>query len=199
MCIIAFGGGGTPPKHQTHWYQWLAILSLYRCLIGLSHIWPRTTSTERRRAGRFSRHFARYAPSRSASLDHNYDRVTVATIPDLTLVRLQAENPGTTLRHNTDPTGIVHCPQTAKARSTASLFWNEYLRGWQSGVLQQRHRIRNAKNKAINRYRNWSLVPISKAKCRAGPLCARRFTLGIQIVSILARKTPSSGTLAVRK
>ena len=38
------------------------------------------------------------------------DGVKVTTLPDLTVAQLQAENPGATLRHNTDPTGIVHCP-----------------------------------------------------------------------------------------
>jgi len=40
--------------------------------------------------------------------------VTVATIADLTVAQLQAENPGTSLRHNSDPTGIVHCPSNSE-------------------------------------------------------------------------------------
>jgi hypothetical protein len=39
---------------------------------------------------------------------------TVTTLPDLTVAQLQAENPGTTLQHNTDPTGIVHCPSNSE-------------------------------------------------------------------------------------
>jgi len=47
--------------------------------------------------------------------------VTVTPVPDLTVVELQAENPGTTLKHNTDPTGIIHCPSNnEKARYCAS-------------------------------------------------------------------------------
>jgi hypothetical protein len=40
--------------------------------------------------------------------------VTVATLPDLTVAQLQAENPGVTLHHNTDPTGVVHCPSNSE-------------------------------------------------------------------------------------
>jgi len=40
--------------------------------------------------------------------------VTVTTIPDLTVSQLQAENPGIPLQHNTDPTGIVHCPSNSE-------------------------------------------------------------------------------------
>ena len=40
--------------------------------------------------------------------------MTVETIADLTVAQLQAENPGTSLRHNSDPTGIVHCPSNSE-------------------------------------------------------------------------------------
>lgn len=40
--------------------------------------------------------------------------VTVTLIPDLTVAQLQAENPGVTLRHNTDPTGVIHCPSNSE-------------------------------------------------------------------------------------
>lgn len=40
--------------------------------------------------------------------------VTVTTLPDLTVAQLQAENPGVTLQHNADPTGIVHCPSNSE-------------------------------------------------------------------------------------
>lgn len=39
--------------------------------------------------------------------------VTVNTIPDLTVAQLQQENPGVTLQHNTDPTGVIHCAANA--------------------------------------------------------------------------------------
>lgn len=40
----------------------------------------------------------------------------VIAIHDLTVAQLQAENPGVALQHNTDPTGIIHCPEGAMAR-----------------------------------------------------------------------------------
>jgi hypothetical protein len=42
--------------------------------------------------------------------------IAVITVPDLTVAELKAENPGVTLQHNTDPTGIIHCPAGALAR-----------------------------------------------------------------------------------
>jgi hypothetical protein len=39
--------------------------------------------------------------------------VSVNTLPDLTVAQLHGENPGVTLRHNTDPTGVIHCPDNA--------------------------------------------------------------------------------------
>jgi hypothetical protein len=40
----------------------------------------------------------------------------VIAVPDLTVVQLQAENPGVALQHNTDPTGVIHCPDGALAK-----------------------------------------------------------------------------------
>lgn len=55
------------------------------------------------------------------ALSTSYAGVTVTTLPDLTVAQLQAENPGTTLKHNTDPTGIIHCPSNnERARYCAS-------------------------------------------------------------------------------
>jgi hypothetical protein len=42
--------------------------------------------------------------------------IAVIAIPDLTVAELQAENPGVALQHNTDPTGIIHCPAGALAK-----------------------------------------------------------------------------------
>ena len=42
--------------------------------------------------------------------------VAVVTVPDLTVAQLQAENPGVALQHNTDPTGIIRCPEGALAK-----------------------------------------------------------------------------------
>jgi hypothetical protein len=42
--------------------------------------------------------------------------IAVITIPDLTVAELQAENPGVALQHNTDPTGVIHCPAGALAK-----------------------------------------------------------------------------------
>ena len=42
--------------------------------------------------------------------------IAVITVPDLTVAQLQAENPGVALQHNTDPTGIIHCPAGAQAK-----------------------------------------------------------------------------------
>ncbi len=42
--------------------------------------------------------------------------IAVITIPDLTVAELQAENPGVALQHNTNPTGIIHCPAGALAK-----------------------------------------------------------------------------------
>jgi hypothetical protein len=42
--------------------------------------------------------------------------IAVITIPDLTVAQLQAENPGVALQHNTDPTGIIHCPAGALSK-----------------------------------------------------------------------------------
>ena len=39
--------------------------------------------------------------------------IAVITIPYLTVAELQAENPGVALQHNTNPTGIIHCPADA--------------------------------------------------------------------------------------
>jgi hypothetical protein len=61
-----------------------------------------------------------YPPDQRA-LDASYTGVTVTTIQDLTVVQLQNENPGVTLKHNTDPTGVVHCPSNSEgARYCAS-------------------------------------------------------------------------------
>src|SRR3974377_1340436 len=46
--------------------------------------------------------------------------VAVITVPDLTVAQLQAENPGVALQHNTDPTGVIHCPEGALARYCVS-------------------------------------------------------------------------------
>ena len=69
--------------------------------------------------------------------------VTVATIADLTVAQLQGENPGTSLRHNSDPTGIVHCPSNSeRAKRCASyVSGTKYLRGRQLRVFGQCHRI----------------------------------------------------------
>lgn len=42
--------------------------------------------------------------------------IAVITVPDLTVAQLHAENPGVALQHNTDPTGIIHCPAGAQAK-----------------------------------------------------------------------------------
>lgn len=42
--------------------------------------------------------------------------VAVIAVPDLTVAQLQAENPGVALQHNTDPTGVIHCPEGALAK-----------------------------------------------------------------------------------
>jgi len=61
-----------------------------------------------------------YAPDERV-LSASYASVAVTTLPDLTVAQLQAENPGTTLRHNTDPTGIIRCPLNSEgARYCAS-------------------------------------------------------------------------------
>lgn len=61
-----------------------------------------------------------YPPDQRA-LSTSYAGVTVTTLPDLTVAQLQAENPGTTLKHNTDPTGIIHRPSNnQRARYCAS-------------------------------------------------------------------------------
>jgi hypothetical protein len=54
-----------------------------------------------------------YPPDQRA-LDATYTGVTVTTVQDLTVAQLQAENPGVTLKHNTDPTGIVHCASNSE-------------------------------------------------------------------------------------
>ncbi len=42
--------------------------------------------------------------------------IAVIAVPDLTVAQLQAENPGVTLQHDTDPTGVIHCPEGAQAK-----------------------------------------------------------------------------------
>lgn len=42
--------------------------------------------------------------------------VAVIAVPDLTVAQLQAENPRVALQHNTDPTGVIHCPEGALAK-----------------------------------------------------------------------------------
>ncbi len=42
--------------------------------------------------------------------------IAVISVPDLTVAQLQAENPNVALQHNTDPTGIIHCPEGALAK-----------------------------------------------------------------------------------
>ena len=42
--------------------------------------------------------------------------IAVVAVPDLTVAQLQAENPGVALQHNTDPTGVIHCPEGAQAK-----------------------------------------------------------------------------------
>jgi hypothetical protein len=42
--------------------------------------------------------------------------IAVITVPDLTVAELKVENPGVALQHNTDPTGIIHCPAGALAK-----------------------------------------------------------------------------------
>lgn len=49
-------------------------------------------------------------PADQRALSASNAGVTVTILPDLTAAQLEAENPGTPLQHNTDPTGIVHCP-----------------------------------------------------------------------------------------
>jgi len=46
--------------------------------------------------------------------------VAVITIPDLTVAQLQTENPGVALQHQTDPTGVIHCPEGALAKYCVS-------------------------------------------------------------------------------
>ncbi len=52
-------------------------------------------------------------PPDSRALNIWPDGVTVSTAPDLTVAQLQAENPGETLHHFTDPTGVIHPPKGA--------------------------------------------------------------------------------------
>ena len=54
-------------------------------------------------------------PPDQRALNTSNTDVTVTPLPDLTVAQLQAENPGTTLQHNTDPTGVVHCPVNSEA------------------------------------------------------------------------------------
>jgi hypothetical protein len=42
--------------------------------------------------------------------------IAVIAVPDLTVAQLQAENPSTALQHNTNPTGVIHCPEGAQAK-----------------------------------------------------------------------------------
>ncbi len=42
--------------------------------------------------------------------------IAVISVPDLTAAQLQAENPTVALQHNSDPTGIIHCPKGALAK-----------------------------------------------------------------------------------
>jgi hypothetical protein len=91
----------------------------------------------------FPRIFPDTRPPDQCALTTNNDGVTVTTLPDLTVAQLQAENPGTTLRHNTDPTGIIHGPSNSEgAKHCASyVSGTKYLRGCQPGIFRQCHRI----------------------------------------------------------
>jgi len=42
--------------------------------------------------------------------------LAVISVPDLTAAQSQAEHPGVALQHNTDPTGVIHCPEGAQAK-----------------------------------------------------------------------------------
>jgi hypothetical protein len=48
------------------------------------------------------------------------DGVTVSAEPDLTVAQLQAENPGETLKHFADPTGVIHAPDGSSAKYCAA-------------------------------------------------------------------------------
>ncbi len=59
-------------------------------------------------------------PPDSRALNIWPDGVTVSTAPDLTVAQLQAENPGETLKHFIDPTGVIHAPSGSWTRYCAS-------------------------------------------------------------------------------
>ena len=106
--------------------------------------------------------------------------VTVTTIPDLTVSQLQAENPGILLQHNTDPTGIVHCPLNSEDAKYCGSCWDVTFRSHKS--LPQLVFSPN-------------IISEMPRRTSLHPAC----TLGVQIVTIFVRETPSSCTGAVRK
>jgi len=63
-----------------------------------------------------------------------YEGVTVTTIADLTAAELQAANPGVQLQHNTDPTGVIHCPRRSVAKYCASYLANRQIYVAQSAL-----------------------------------------------------------------
>ena len=60
--------------------------------------------------------------------------VTVTTIADLTAAELQAANPGVQLQHNSDPTGVIHCPRRSVAKYCASYLANRQIYVAQSAL-----------------------------------------------------------------
>jgi len=62
----------------------------------------------------------RTKPADRRALNTWPDGVTVSTEPDLLVSQLQAENPGDTLKHFTDPTGVIHAPHGSWTRYCAS-------------------------------------------------------------------------------
>jgi hypothetical protein len=116
FCIIACGGSGSPPGvtpnasvpvatdpqliNMWDWaQQYLATNNIVLNAAALV-VYPGVSPDT-------------YAPDQRA-LTTSYSGVTVTTLPDLTVAQMQAENPGTALEHNTDPTGVVHCPSNSE-------------------------------------------------------------------------------------
>jgi hypothetical protein len=63
-----------------------------------------------------------------------YEDVTVTTVADLTAAELQTANPGVQLHHNTDPTGVIHCPLRSVAKYCASYLANRQIYVAQSAL-----------------------------------------------------------------
>ena len=63
-----------------------------------------------------------------------YEGVIVTTVADLTAAELQAANPGVQLQHNTDPTGVIHCPRRSVAKYCASYLANRQIYVAQSAL-----------------------------------------------------------------